>query len=175
MAHAIDAGGVTMGEPQFSTGADEDLPRTLRRAKAEQAAQQQADQYGTASVQPSPAAASAKTANGVRGSGTSAPMIADGFGPEPDVYGGAAGAQTYAAPGYDGQAYGAHGYDDDRVTVTRFDVPFGRLVLFFLKAVLAAIPALILLGVLLYGGGQLLKMFFPWLVQAEILVRFPNS
>jgi len=166
-----------MGEPQFSTGADEDLPRTLRRAKAEQAAQQQADQYGTAAAQSSPAssASPAKPMTGARGSVASAPITADGFGPEPDIYGGAAGAPAYAASGYDGQAYGAQGYDDDRVTVARFDVPFGRLVLFFLKAVLAAIPALILLGVLLYGGGQLLKMFFPWLVQAEILVRFPNS
>lgn len=59
-------------------------------------------------------------------------------------------------------------------TVQRIDVPFVHLVTFFLKAVVAAIPALILLGVILWLGGHLLKTFFPWLVKAQILIHFPN-
>ena len=58
--------------------------------------------------------------------------------------------------------------------VTAINVPFVRLVLFFLKAVLAAIPALILLGVILWTAGHLLTTFFPWLVKVQILIRLPN-
>jgi hypothetical protein len=58
--------------------------------------------------------------------------------------------------------------------VTRFDVPFLSLVGFFLKAVLAAIPAIILLGVILWFGGQLLETFFPELIKMKILISFPN-
>ncbi len=59
-------------------------------------------------------------------------------------------------------------------TVTRFDVPFVHLMLFFIKAVFAAIPALIILGVLLWFAGDLLRNLFPWLVKMQILIRFPN-
>lgn len=59
-------------------------------------------------------------------------------------------------------------------TVSRFDVPFLHLVAFFLKAVLAAIPAIILLGVLLWVMGDLLMRFFPDLVKMQILIRFPH-
>ena len=59
-------------------------------------------------------------------------------------------------------------------TVTGFDVPFIRLMLFSIKAVLAAIPALILLGVILWGAGHLLMTYFPWLVKLQILIRVPN-
>jgi hypothetical protein len=66
--------------------------------------------------------------------------------------------------------------DEDLVpaSVKRLDVPFLRLVAFFLKAVLAAIPAIILLGAILWGMGALLKTFFPWLVQAEFIIRLPK-
>lgn len=59
-------------------------------------------------------------------------------------------------------------------TVRRIDVPFVHLVMFFLKAVLAAIPALILLGIILWVGGHLLQSFFPQLVKMQILIRFPQ-
>lgn len=55
--------------------------------------------------------------------------------------------------------------------VRAIDVPFFRLVLFFLKAVIAAIPALILLTAILFGGGQLLKAYFPELRHFEIEIR----
>jgi hypothetical protein len=59
--------------------------------------------------------------------------------------------------------------------VTRFDVPFMRLVMFFLKAVLAAIPALILLGALLWFAGHILQTQFPELIKMKILITFPNG
>lgn len=59
-------------------------------------------------------------------------------------------------------------------TVSRIDVPFFHLVGFFLKAVIAAIPALILLGVILWAMGDLLMRFFPELVKMQILIRFPH-
>ena len=57
----------------------------------------------------------------------------------------------------------------------RFDVPFLQLSAFFLKAVLAAIPALLLLGVLLFFAGKGLQAYFPELVHTKILISFPNG
>ncbi len=83
---------------------------------------------------------------------------------------------AYAAPegvGYDAMAY--QGVPEPYpAIVTRFRVPFFSLMLFFIKAVLAAIPALLLLAMILYGAGIGLKTYFPWLVQTEILIRFPK-
>jgi hypothetical protein len=59
-------------------------------------------------------------------------------------------------------------------TVTRFNLPFGHLMMFSIKAVLAAIPALILLAALLWAGGVALKTYYPELVQMQILITFPN-
>jgi hypothetical protein len=59
-------------------------------------------------------------------------------------------------------------------SVRRFDVPFLHLMTFFLKAVLAAIPALFLLGVILWFAGAGLQAFFPNLVKMKILISFPN-
>jgi hypothetical protein len=58
--------------------------------------------------------------------------------------------------------------------VRRFDVPFLHLMTFFLKAVLAAIPALILLGAILWLSGHLLQTFFPQLIKMKILISFPG-
>jgi hypothetical protein len=58
--------------------------------------------------------------------------------------------------------------------VTAFEVPFGRLMLFFLKALFAAIPAIILFSVLLWGMGQALTHYFPALLKMKILITFPN-
>ncbi|MDZ4840766.1 MAG: hypothetical protein SH859_01290 [Hyphomicrobium aestuarii] len=77
-------------------------------------------------------------------------------------------AQSYAASDY------AEATDAYPAVVTRFNVPFFSLMAFFIKAVLAAIPALILLAAILYGSGLALKSYFPWLVQTEILIRFPK-
>jgi len=69
----------------------------------------------------------------------------------------------------------ADDYEADEVSVRYLQIPFFHLMFFFIKAVFAAIPALIILGALLYGAGQLFKAYFPWLIQAEILIRLPNS
>ncbi len=58
--------------------------------------------------------------------------------------------------------------------VTRFDVPFISLMFFFIKAVFAAVPALIILGTMLWLAGDLLRTLFPWLVKMQILIRFPG-
>jgi hypothetical protein len=58
--------------------------------------------------------------------------------------------------------------------VTALRVPFFRLMLFFIKAVFAAIPALIILGVLLWTVGHVLQTYFPWIVKMRILIHFPG-
>ena len=59
-------------------------------------------------------------------------------------------------------------------TVQRFDVPFMHLVMFFLKAVLAAIPALILLTAILWFAGSAAQALFPELIKMKILISFPS-
>lgn len=54
--------------------------------------------------------------------------------------------------------------------VRAIDVPFFKLVAFFLKAVIAAIPAIILLMAVLWGMGQILETMFPDLVKMKILI-----
>ena len=58
--------------------------------------------------------------------------------------------------------------------VTGFDVPFLHLMRFFIKAVFAAIPALIVLGVLLWFAGAALKSAYPGLVHTEVVIRVPR-
>jgi hypothetical protein len=74
-------------------------------------------------------------------------------------------------------SYSRPAYGDDPIpaTVKRFDVPFLRLVTFFIKAVLAAIPALLLLGALLWFAGHVLQTQFPELIKMKILITFPNG
>jgi len=57
--------------------------------------------------------------------------------------------------------------------VTRFEVSFFHLMAFFLKAVFAAVPALIVLGMMIWGAGHLLKTWYPDLVKMQILILFP--
>ncbi|MGE0767809.1 MAG: hypothetical protein AB7L90_15200 [Hyphomicrobiaceae bacterium] len=77
-------------------------------------------------------------------------------------------AQPYPPQSYGHESLSAsHG----GVTVTRLRVPFLHLMFFCIKAVVAAIPALILLTVLLWGMGQGLKAFMPWLRHFEIIVK----
>lgn len=57
-------------------------------------------------------------------------------------------------------------------TVTRLDIPFLHLVQFCVKAVFAAIPALLVLACLLWLGGRALQTFFPDLGRMKILIQF---
>jgi hypothetical protein len=70
-----------------------------------------------------------------------------------------------AAYAFDAPAAGA---------IATFDVPFSRLMAFFIKAVFAAIPALIVLTVLLWLVGHGLQTFFPDLVKMKILIYMPK-
>ena len=58
--------------------------------------------------------------------------------------------------------------------VTRQQLSFLRLVFFLIKAAFAAIPALIILGALLWTAGHLLQLYFPQLVKMQILIQFPS-
>lgn len=87
-----------------------------------------------------------------------------------------AGASTYGIPEPTLPAATADdGRLSDGVTVGRLDIPFLHLAGFFLKAVLAAIPALILLGLILWAVGHVLQIYFPQLLKMQILIWFPNN
>jgi hypothetical protein len=62
----------------------------------------------------------------------------------------------------------------DGATVTRLNVPFKHLVAFFMKAVFAALPALLVLMVVLWTIGEVLQRYFPWLLKMRILIQFPG-
>ena len=59
-------------------------------------------------------------------------------------------------------------------TVTAFDVSFGKLMKFFIKAVFAAAPALLLLTAMLWLFGQGLQQAFPQLLKMKILIYVPQ-
>lgn len=60
-------------------------------------------------------------------------------------------------------------------TVTAFDVPFLNLMFFFLKAVIAGVPALLLMGAILWGFGHVLQTFFPALLKLKIMIYVPGA
>lgn len=125
-----------MADQNFPLTADEDLddlPRTLRRERAEREREARGRDAGRAP-------------------------------PAPDL--GAPIDPQYAEPAYEDEPYAS--------TVRRFDVPFLHLMGFFIKAVLAGIPALILLGAIIYGVGEILQAFFPWIVKMKIVILFPE-
>jgi hypothetical protein len=133
--------------PEFDPILDdqEDLPRTFRREKEARAREAR------------------ERAAQERAAAPSLPMGTEGrhARPRPDTY--AAGE-----PDADG--------DEQPVpaSVRRFEVPFVDLVTFFLKAVIASIPALFLLGAILWVMGAALEMLFPALIKMKILISFPN-
>ena len=58
-------------------------------------------------------------------------------------------------------------------TIVDFDVPLGKLAMFFVRAVFAAIPALLVLMALLWVLGHTLQTFFPQLLKMKILIYMP--
>lgn len=93
----------------------------------------------------------------------------------PTLSGRAAPAPELGAPADSGQYHS--GYDDEPfpAVVKRVDIPFLRLMAFFIKAVLAAVPALILLGGIVYLAGEILQTYFPWLIKMRIVILFPDA
>jgi hypothetical protein len=61
-----------------------------------------------------------------------------------------------------------------KAVVTRIKVPFFSLMGFFIKAVFAAIPALLILIGLFYGVGIALQTWFPELIKMKIVISFPG-
>ena len=57
--------------------------------------------------------------------------------------------------------------------VVDFDVPFAKLAMFFMRAVFAAVPALIVLTVVLWAFGHGLQAFFPQLLKMKVLIYMP--
>jgi hypothetical protein len=144
-------GPMAMADQTFAPLGDEssdDLPRTFRRekeARAREARERAAQERAAApSLSTTPDAYSPAPAS---------------LAPQPRVQ-----ADPDYAPAISTMPYPA--------SVRRFDVPFLHLVTFFLKAVFAAIPAMILLGVVLWLFGHALQMFFPELIKLKILIGF---
>ncbi len=136
---------MAMADHNFGPIGDEpadDLPRTFRREKEARAreAKERADRERAA-------APSLSTAPDLKPTAAAPKIYAEPIAAEP-----AAADVPYPA------------------VVRQFDVPFLHLVKFFLKAVLAAIPALILLTAILWLLGGLLEMFFPDLIKLKILI-----
>lgn len=148
-----------MSYPLTADGGPDDLPRTLRRerearereAREREAAERAMNEREALSMGPAPKGAIEQT--------EPVPSLAP------------ADPAVYAMPD---ASYMPVSEPIMPAAVQRFDVPFAHLVVFFLKAVVAAIPALILLTAILWLGGQFVKMFFPWLLKAQILIHFPN-
>jgi hypothetical protein len=65
------------------------------------------------------------------------------------------------------------GFAAPAATVTDFDVPFAKLMMFFIKAVFAAVPAVLLLIIMLWLFGHGLQAAFPQLVKMKILIYMP--
>jgi hypothetical protein len=147
-------GPMAMSEPNFGPLGDEstdDLPRTFRRekeARAREARERAAQERAAAPSLPT----------GLSSGPDVRPSI-NNTGPAPQIH-----ASADAMPAIADMPYPA--------TVKRIDVPFVHLMRFFLKAVLAAIPALILLTMILWVLGQGLQTFFPDLVKLKILIGF---
>lgn len=150
-------GPMAMAEPHFPPLGDEqndDLPRTFRRekeARAREARERAAQERAAAPSLPAPTAPN----NNQMAYGAASSQPAPRVEADPDYI-----------PAMTDVPYPA--------TVQRFEVPFMHLVTFFLKAVLAAIPALILLTAILWFAGSALETMFPELIKMKILISFPN-
>jgi hypothetical protein len=150
-----------MANTDFALTADiaefDDLPRTLRREREAREKEKREREARESRVAKGPAPTSTAARPDNRSASLEAspslhvPRDTDLTRPEPD------GDPDYPA-----------------TTVKRIDVPFFHMMRFYLKAVVAAIPALILLTGIMWGMGQLIKMFFPWLLKAQIFIQFPN-
>lgn len=138
-------GSPAMAGPDFGSFSDDtdDLPRTLRREKEARARE-----------------ARERAARERAAAPTLSTGIDDDYSrPQPQIY---RSAETEPCIGNAPVA----------ATVRAFDVPFARLVTFFLKAALAAVPGVLLLGVILWFVGAGLEMAFPQLIKMKILIGF---
>lgn len=137
-------GSTAMAGPDFGSFSDDtdDLPRTFRREKEARARE-----------------AHERAARERAAAPTLSTGVEDYARPQPQIY---RSAETEPCIGNAPVA----------ATVRAFDVPFSRLVTFFLKAAIAAVPGMLLLGVILWFVGAGLEMVFPQLIKMKILIGF---
>lgn len=138
-------GSPAMAGPDFGSFSDDtdDLPRTLRREKEARARE-----------------ARERAARERAAAPTLSTGIDDDYSrPQPQIYRSA-------------EPEPCIGNAPVAATVRAFDVPFARLVTFFLKAAIAAVPGVLLLGVILWFVGAGLEMAFPQLIKMKILIGF---
>ena len=81
---------------------------------------------------------------------------------------------TIMGEGHHGMGGPAYPGDLQPAVVRQLDVPFLHMVLFWIKAMFAAIPALMILAVMLWFAGHALMTYFPKLVLTEIVIRVPK-
>ena len=136
-----------MTDTSYRSGGDDDLPRTVRQQKEARARDQAAREILNA-----PRATAARgPSSSTLGNHLASDFLGDDF------------PAAQAPPG-----------EYPAATVKRIELPFLHMVFFFLKVVIAAIPALILLTAILWGVGQIAKHFLPWLIQMKIDLTFPR-
>jgi hypothetical protein len=72
--------------------------------------------------------------------------------------------------------YGGERTHDDAAggIVRGIKMPFFSLMGFFIKAVFAAIPALLILIAMFYAFGIALQTYFPQLIKMKIMITFPG-
>lgn len=81
--------------------------------------------------------------------------------------------ERQAAPALQRAGEGEREIPAPAATVVDFDVPLAKLAMFFVRAVFAAIPAILVLMALLWVLGHTLQTFFPQLLKMKILIYMP--
>src|SRR5262245_6579058 len=81
--------------------------------------------------------------------------------------------QAAPAPALDRELAPALEMPAPGATVVDIDVPLVKLAMFFMRAVFAAIPALIVLTAILWVFGHTLPLLFPQLLKMKILIYIP--
>lgn len=166
-----------MPDPSLSMTLDDDLPRTVRRerdAREREAREREARDRAAREREALDRAPREASAN-----------LGPSFGPGPTSglsagMGPATASMAHPHAQSSGQAPQPMRMEHDDAdlpappaTVTAFDVPFLNLMFFFLKAVIAGIPALLLIGAILWGFGHVLQTFFPALLKLKIMIYVP--
>jgi hypothetical protein len=156
-----------MADTPYSTDESNDLPRTVRQQKEARARDQMAREILNA---PRPAYQREVPAPPPAQTPAQRPAAQQPYtAPLSDTLAADSGrAEAYSpAASFPPGEYPA-------TAVKRFDVPFTHLVGFFLKCAVAAIPASLLLGAILWGLGHLAQTYLPWLIKMQVLITFPG-
>ena len=137
-----------MAEPTLSMDADDDLPRTIRRERDAKAARErearERDARERLSMEPPPM-------------------------PNP------AAIRSFERPAhFKGQQAPPYGFATPAGSAAILDVPFSKLMAFFIKAALAAVPAFVVLAATLWVAGYGVHALFPDLVKLKVLIYMPK-